>query len=709
MEVQHDQALEETNVDPDSDRMSEIHDRAMRRFDDTVLPQQELRESALAARRFASIPGAQWEGAWGDQFENAIKVEVNKVAKGLEKIVRDYRENRIVPDFRPAGGNSDQDTASTLDGIHRADSYHFKAQQARDNAFEEAAAGGFGAYRLTNEWADPYDKDSDEQRINPGMTVPDADQRVFFDANSKLYDKSDARFAFVLTAMTKEAFEEDYGDEDDLPVSSWPDGTTQKGYEWFTPDIVMVCEYYEVEDRDEKLLIFTHGLSGEEQRFWSSDIDSKEQQNLRDLGYTMKSRRQKRRRVHKYTLSGAEVLRDQGYIAGDIIPIVPVYGKRWYIDNQERFRGYVQLKMDSQRLYNAKVSKLAETDALAPREIPIFAAEQMPPAIAAMWERQNIDRHAYAVVNPLLGPNGEVLSLGPIGKVEPPQVPQITAALLQVAGNDLLDDDAEPDQVVANTSAEAMDIAATRVDAKSGLYLDNMRQSVQREGEIYLAMARDVYWEPHRTVETMTEDGDDGQAVLLEAVTDPATGVFHIRNDFTRGRYKVIADVTEATATRRDKTVKGALNIAEKANMVGDAELGQAAIITAVMNMDGEGIDDLRAFARTKALALGLAKPNEEEQAAAEEAAQNAEPDPTTIALQAQAQAYEAGAVKDLELAKKATADTALSQAKAIETMADAQKKGAEAQQIAMTPPEMPDAANDDPERRPIIRRGNMF
>ncbi len=166
-----DEALDQTKADGDSERLQEVHKRAIRRFDDTVLPQQEQRALALAARRFASIPGAQWEGAWGEQFENSIKVEINKVAVGLEKIIRDYRENRIVPDFRPAGGNSDQETADTLDGLHRADSYHFKAAQARDNAFEEAASGGFGAYRLTNEWADPYDKDSDEHpsRVHPAF------------------------------------------------------------------------------------------------------------------------------------------------------------------------------------------------------------------------------------------------------------------------------------------------------------------------------------------------------------------------------------------------------------------------------------------------------------------------------------------------------------------------------------------------------------
>jgi hypothetical protein len=123
-----------------------------------------------------------------------------------------------VPDFRPAGGDSDADTANTLDGIHRADSYHFKSQQARDNAFEEGAAGGFGAYRLCNEYADENDPESDEQRINPALLIADADQRVYFDPNAKLYDKSDAQFGFVLTADSARQFQEDYSDEDARPI-----------------------------------------------------------------------------------------------------------------------------------------------------------------------------------------------------------------------------------------------------------------------------------------------------------------------------------------------------------------------------------------------------------------------------------------------------------------------------------------------------------
>lgn len=661
---EHDTALEEQQTSEKA--LDDVLDRARQRFELAVLPQLEQRSLSLAARRFVSIPGAQWEGDFGDAFDNAIKLEINLTKDGLDKILRDYNENRIVPDFRPAGGKGDEDSAATLDGLHRADSYCFKSQQARDNAFYEAAAGGFGAYRLTNEWADPYDKDSDAQRINPGLTIVDADQRVFFDPDSKLYDKSDAKYAFVITAKERSTFEDEY----EGFISDWTPPVQDPPYDWFTPDTAKVAEYYEVEDIEEKLFILTQTLSGQEERYWETEISSDELAEMKKAGWRQATRKMKRRRVHKYVISGTEVLRDQGLIAGDCIPVVPVYGKRSYVDGIERFTGYVQDRMDRQRLYNSSVSRLAETNAQSPREIPIFAAQQMPPHLADLWARQVVERHAYALVEPLLNPvTGEMIAAGPIGKVEPPQLPPVTAALLQLARGDLAEGQEDADEVKANVSADAMDIAATRVDAKSGIYLDNMRQSVQREGEIYLSMCADIYYEPGREVETMSEDGNDGVEKLVEPYVDQK-GVSKHRNDFTRGHYKVIVDVTEATATRRDKTVKSSLRTAEIAFQVQELGLAKAALITAIANQDGEGMTDLQKFARKQGIELGLIEPDEQEAAELAKAAQNQQPDPQGVALEAQAKALEASAAKDTAAAQKYQADTELSVAKTGETKA---------------------------------------
>lgn len=667
--------VEGREVDAQAKGNRDIHEKAMRRFTYTVEPQVQARAIALQARRFVYIVGAQWEDQWGEWFENSIKLEIDKVKRGVDKIRRDYRANRIVPDFRPKGTGSDQETADTLDGLWRADANHFKAQQGIDNCFEEGAAGGMGAFRITTAWADPLDKESDEQRINPAMIIVDADQRVFFDPNSKLYDKSDAKFCFVLTADQRQSFEEDYPD----CSTSWPDGMVKPFFDWYTPDVIIKCEYYDVEEKDAKLLIFSHVLTRDEQRYWQSEITPEDRADLEAQGYVAKVQTRRRRRVRKWLLSGNEVLRDYGYIAGDCIPVVPFYGDRAYVDNMERFEGYVARRMDRQRVYNAMISRLAETNALAPREKPIFLAEQMPPHLQELWALQEHERHPYALVNGVFGPNGEQIALGPIGMIKSPDIPQVTAALLQQANNDLLEDMNDPDEVASNVSAEAMDIAATRVDAKSQIFIDNFAQTMRRAGEIYLAQCRDVYWQPGRSVETMSEDGDDGEAVLQENYTDES-GKYGVRNDFVSGSYKVVVDVTEATATRRDKTVKTMLKVAELSGEVGDQEGAQAALITATLNMDGEGLEDFQKFNRQRAIKLGLVEPNEEEQAEMQAAQQQAQPDATQIALLAQAKDSTAAAELKGAQKGKVEAEVGLTQAKTVQTLADAKAKGADAQ-----------------------------
>ena len=652
-------------------KMREVHKRAMRRFDACSQPTMEMRAESLLARRFVAIPGSQWEGDWGEAFDKSIKVQVNKTGRGLDKIMGDYRENRIIPDFRPDGPTADQDTADMLDGLHRADSYRFKSQQARDNAAYEAFSGGFGAYRATNEWEDEADKDNDHQRINPAAIIVDADQSVFFDLNARLYDKSDARFAFIRTALTKDAFCEEYGDD---RQTGFPEGTTWKTRDWFRPELIGVAEYYEREDVNDTLWILTHALSGEEKRLWASELEDGALASLVKDGWTKRSQRRKRNRVHKYVLSGAEVLQDCGLIAGECIPIVPVYGQRVFVDGIERWKGYVQDKMDPQRLYNSNVSRLAEINALSPRETPIFLSEQMPPELAQEWARANIDRLPFLRIEAVRDNDGNVVANGPIGYVKPPDAPPVTAALLQIANQDLMEDMADgADTVKANVSAEAMDVAATRVDAKSGVYLDNFRQSVQREGEIYLSMARVVYSEEGREVDTMSEDGDDGRETLGALKTDPKTGANKISNDLQTGKYKVIASVTEATATRRDKTVRSMLNLTEMAVAAQDLEMAQAAMLTAVLNMDGEGLTDFGKYARKKALAIQLVEPNEEEQKAMEQASQQPPaPDPMADLATAQAQDFMASAAKKIAETQKVGVDAKLSEAKTIATLVDA-------------------------------------
>ena len=655
----------EEGVEQDADELDVVHKEALRRFDDTVMPQQEMRERALQERRFVTIPGAMWEGPWGEQFENSIKVEVNKIARQCRKLETDYRQNRIAPDFRPDGPSADPDTANMLDGLHRADAYQYGADEARDNAFAEAIRGGFGAYRLANVLEDEYDKDNDNQRINPGILIPDADQRVFFDMGAVKYNKCDAEFGFVLCGWTPDGYKAEYDGE---PVT-WSNNLNKPRFDWYSPELVYTCEYYVKEYNEARLHILSRELTGEEERYWQGEISTEELDDRKAAGFKVTVKKRKRCRVHKYILSGQAVLEDCGHIAGDNIPIVPVYGERQFIDGMEHFSGRVQKRMDSQRLYNSNISRIAEINARTPQRVPIFTPQQVE-GHETSWSRLHIDRLPYALTNPLTDPTtGAMIASGPVAYVEPPDIPQGVAGLLQIANQDLTEEDVDgADTVKANISAEAMDIAAARVDSKSALELDNMRKSVEWEATVYLGMAREVYATPGRVVDLMTEDGDDEQVELFETVMQD--GVYKMRHDLTHGRYKVIASVSEATATRRDKTVRMAMNVSEVANTVGDPELAVAGLLTAIANMDGEGMDEYKSYARRKGVSIGLFKPNEDEQRQMSEEAEAQQPDATQAVLMAQAQELTASAALKEAQAEKADADTSLAEAKTLEILA---------------------------------------
>lgn len=681
----------------------DIHAEAMARFEAEISYLQEERALCLSDRRFAFIAGGQWEDAgWSDMSENMIRVEVNKTALGLKRIQDDYRQNRVTVNFREVK-QAAAGTADLLDGLFRADLYRCKGMQALDNAFLEGSSGGMGAWLVANELEDEYDPDSDYQRIRTEVIV-DADQRVFFDGNSKLYDKSDAEWVILLHSYTCEAFKAEFGAD---KASSWPDGLVKAHYDWYRPDIVMVAWYYRVEIVEEDRRTFVHALTQDKEGFWASEIDEAFADDRRMQGWVeLPPKKRKRRRVSKTVLSGSEVLRPKKWIAGTCLPIIPYYGQRVYIDNIERVQGHVRQAKDPQRIYNTAISKLTETNAAAAIERPIVTTDQIA-GLENHWAEANIKRAPYLPINPVIDENGNRIPTPPVGSLQPPQLPPVTAALLQQTSNDieqLTGSDDSAMQVRSNVSAEAMDIATTRLDERDGSYMDNFKQSMQRYGEVYLEQAKDVYFEEGREVETMDDDNQQGTAILMEPFTDDR-GIYGVRNDLSRGRFMVIADVTEATATRRDKTVKSMANVASLASEAGDTELAGICVGIMIANMDGEGMADLQKWNRKRMVEAGVFEPNEEEQAAMEEAAQQAQqPDPASIALLAQAQDLTAAAELKKAQTGKALADTQLSEAKVTETLASAREKMANAGHTAKETRTMDmQPAND----RSLLRRGN--
>jgi len=647
-------------------RLANVHEAALNEFDRCQSVMRDERLQCLQDRRFYSIAGAQWEGPIGEQFENKPRFEVNKIHMSVIRIINEYRNNRIAVDFVSKDGSENDKLAETCNGLYRADEQDSVADEAFDNAFEEGVGGGYGAWRLRTTYEDDEDDDNEKQRIRI-EPIYDADSSVFFDLDAKKQDKSDAKYCFVLYSITREAYIAEWNDD----PTTWSNIIHQTQFDWNTPNVVFVAEYYRVEEVRETIRIF-QTVENEEERYTQADFDSDEtlEETLFNLGtIELRQKRVKRRKIHKYIMSGGGILEDSGYIAGKNIPIVPYYGKRWFVDNVERCMGHVRLAKDPQRLKNMQLSKLGEISALSSIEKPILMPEQVA-GHQIMWAEDNIRNYPYLLINPITGPNGETQAAGPVAYTKSAAIPPAMAALLQLTEVDMaeiLGNNQQAEKMVSNISGKAVELIQTRLDMQSFIYMTNMAKSMRRCGEIWLSMAKDVYVEEKRKMKAIDQMDQVSSVELMKPIIDQETGELAYENDLSKATFDVSVDVGPSFTSRRDATVRALTGMMQ---VTSDPETQMILQSMAIMNMDGEGIGDIKDFFRKKLVQMGVIKPTEEEEQAMMQAmAQGQQPDPQSVYLMAAAEEAQAKSIQAQANAEYSLARAEESKAKTMETL----------------------------------------
>jgi hypothetical protein len=647
------------------ERMRSVHQRALDEFSSIQSALRDERLQCLQDRRFASISGAQWEGPLQDQYENRPRFEVNKITLAVTRIINEYRNNRVTVDFISKDGSKRTNLADVCNRLYRADEQDSAASEAYDNAFDEAVTGGFGAWRLRAVYEDEYDSENDQQRIRI-EPIFDADSSVYFDLDAKRQDKADAKRCYVLTAVSRDAYTEQWGDD----PASWPKEIYQYEFDWSTPDVVFVAEYYEVEEVSREVRTYV-GIDGVEEKYYQDEFEKDadlENRLLATGNVEVRRRRVKQRKVHKYLMSGGKVLSDEGFIAGDQIPIVPVYGKRWFIDNVERCMGVVRPAKDAQRLKNMQLSKLGEISALSSIEKPILTPEQVA-GHQMMWSEDNIRQYPYLLINPVTGPDGSQQISGPVGYTKSAAIPPAMAALLQITEQDMADllgNQQNGDKIVSNISGKAVEMVQQRLDMQAYLYMSNFSVAVRRGGEIWLSMAKDVYVEPGRKMKGVGPQNEVAMVELMKPAIGP-DGEVIMDNDLSEARFDVVATVGPSSQSQRAATVRSLLGMLQ---LVQDPQTQQVLLAMAFQNMEGEGISDVRSFFRNQMVKAGILKPTDEEAQALAAAMQNAQPDPQAQYLQAAAAEAMAKASKAQADVVKTVADSELVKAKTVETLA---------------------------------------
>jgi hypothetical protein len=221
--------------------------------------------------------------------------------------------------------------------------------------------------------------------------------------------------------------------------------------------------------------------------------------------------------------------------------------------------------------------------------------------------------------------------------------------------------------MVSNISGKAVEMIQQRLDMQAFIYMSNYAKAIKRSGEIWLSMAKEIYGEEKRKMKAVGDGGEVSSIELLKPTINEETGEIELENDLNEAAFDVAVEVGPSSASKRAATVRaltGMLAISD------DPETKQVLQAMAMMNMEGEGISDVRKFFRKRLVRMGVIEPTEQE---AEEMAammQGQQQDPNAIFLQAAAEEATAKAAKARADTVKTVADAELSRARTVETLA---------------------------------------
>ena len=614
--------------------------------------------------RFIIVPGGQWEGWLEDAMEDRAKLELDLVSSHVFRTYGNWLKNRASVEFKPDDDDTDDEDANLLNGLFRRDLRRANGTVALDVAAFENIVTGQGAFHISTDYDDPEDPLDNRQNV-VFEPLHNAFSTVVWDSSSKRQvDKADAKRCVLLEEVSRDWFEAKYPEHQLADAARLDD---RREYNWQTRNSVVIATRYDIREKRDTAIVFGHPVTRQLQVVYKSDRNSDEQaKELARIGFRLS--REKvvtNRTVVKSTWSGSGRLEPEKKVPGKYIPVIPFVGYASYVDGQGYCQGVVRKKLDGQRLFNQQISKLSEQAARSNQRVPIFAYSQIK-GLENFWNG-DISRKAYAVVNPIINPDGSVAHVGPTAYLDQSPVDPSMQALMDMTATYTMDatTGAAQDTIDPDSSGKAINAIIGEVDMIAAPLFEHKRVSMEHCAIVYRAIASDIYRSP-QNVTLIEADGKERLVTLNAVSVNPKTGQPIVINNPNRGRFRVVADTGPQYNSKREVTVETLKDIL--ADMPDDDPLKSAVRHMLIMHIEGVGIESLRDYSRKQLLLSGIMEAKTDEDKAMLESAQEQE-DPQQQLVEAATEQQLAEAENLRASSTQKEADARLKDAKAVETV----------------------------------------
>lgn len=349
---------------------------------------RDIREQHDLDIRF--LAGESWdEQEKSNRKENKLPmIHLDELTQYINQLINDVRQNKRAVNVLPKGAGANDKTAQLRADWVRGVEYISQAQTAYTTAFEGAAGGSYGFWKLETY----YDGETFDLSVRI-VPIPNANT-ILFDPDCVHYDCSDAEDAFEIAFMSEEAFNRRWPDAE---IKTFTDDIQQIAPDWLKPKQVQVASWWKVEK--EKIGLHLVDLKDGKTRVMRED----HLPSGFDRGTIIKSRDYEDRRIVQHIINGVEVLEKndpkegKGW-PGQWIPIIPVWGKELFVDegsgSKRMLFSLIRLARDPQRLLNYYASQELAEAKLSPRT-PYMGPKGMFKNNATEWAEVNEVPKAY--------------------------------------------------------------------------------------------------------------------------------------------------------------------------------------------------------------------------------------------------------------------------------------------------------------------------
>jgi hypothetical protein len=490
-----------------------------------------IRRASLEDIKFTyNIDDGQWPAEIKSQrlADQRPCLTSNKLRKFVAVVANQERENRVAVRVRPVDDTSDVEVAQILEDLIREIEYSSAADEIYASAGEQAAAGGFGYWRvLTRIPEDGFDQEIFIEHIENQFSV---------------YMDPRRNYCFISDFMTSTDFKAEYPDADATDFSQR--GLGEKYALWYEPDKVRVAEYFQKEPFTRHLFKVQNPDTGQ-----VGVVELKDGQTREDIEAAkftiLEDRKSKSHKVRWYKITGNQILEQEDW-PGSEIPVVEVVGDKVNISGKTHKRSLIRDGKDPQRMYNYWLTTETETISLAPKAPYIVTAQEIQ-GFERDWDEANKKNLPYLKFNPQ-GSNRP-------RREPPPQVSQGHMQMMQVANADIKDTLGMFESFLGEPSNErsgrAINMRQQRSQVGTLHFPDNLRRSVVQTGKILIEIIPKVY-DTERIVRIRGEEDKEKLVPINQTVSDGEGGSIII-NDLSMGKYDVRADV-RLYSTRRQET-----------------------------------------------------------------------------------------------------------------------------------------------------------